>query len=78
MREGFVGTDLSGAEWTLPLGLTADDEIVEVDWRLDFDAVFSVLSGFFVSAAYMEINYVCPLRDLEHMSISQSVVNDLP
>ena len=38
-RDRFEG----GAEWAVPLGLTADDEIVEVDWRLDFDAEFSVL-----------------------------------
>ena len=66
-RDRFEG----GAEWSVPLGLTADDEIVEVDWRLDFDAEFSVLSRFFVSAATYGNQLYRPLRDLEHMSISQ-------
>ena len=66
-RDRFEG----GAEWAVPLGLTADDEIVEADWRLDFDAGFSVLSRLFVSAATYGNQLYRPLRDLEHMSISQ-------
>ena len=66
-RDRFEG----GAEWSVPLGLTADDEIVEVDWRLDFDAEFSVLSRLFVSAATYGNQLYRPLRDLEHMSIPQ-------
>ena len=64
-RDRFEG----GAEWSVPLGLTADDEIVEVDWRLNFDAEFSVLSRLFVSAATYGKQLYRPLRDLEHMPI---------
>ena len=75
-RDRFEG----GAEWSVPLGLTADDEIVEADWRLDFDAVFSVLSRLFVSAATYGNQLYRPLRDLEHMSIPQllQLGDDLP
>ena len=66
-RDRFEG----GAEWALPLSLTADDEIVEVDWRLAFHAEFSVLSQLFVSAATYVNQLYRPLRDLEHMRIPQ-------
>ena len=75
-RDRFEG----GAEWSVPLGLTADDEIVWVDWRLDFDAEFSVLSRLFVSAATYGNRLHRPLRDLEHMPIPQllQLSDDLP
>jgi len=61
----------NAGEWADILGLRQVDEVVEVDWRLDFETGFSVLTRLFVDAAKYGNQLYRPLRDLERMRIEE-------